>query len=268
MPIARRFSNQMMNSYRRNNSGNRKLVIATLLVLAIFCIDLLSGGIFRREVRSLGSIVSQWASHAGSAISGSGFFSSRAGLEDQNRALTEQIAQYQERSAGYDVLLSENAQLRELVHLAAQRAGLTAPIVSSVISSPYGTFLIGAGASDQVAKGNLVLTAGGLVLGRVSDVGAHTSTVQETFAPNTSINAIIAGTAVSVSGSGGGNAHALLPRGVRVGVGDAVLSPELGGRAVGIVGSIASSSASASQDIYIRLPVDIGSLQFVYVVSS
>jgi cell shape-determining protein MreC len=256
----------MMNSYRRNR--NRKLILTTVLVVVIFGIDLLSGGLLRREVRSLGSGISEAASHIGGALFGSGFFSSRASLEAQNSALTEQLAQYQERSAGYDVLLAENAQLRDIAHLASEHAGLTAPIVSSVISSPYGTFLIGAGASDNVARGNLVLTSGGLVVGRITDVGAHTSTVQEIFAPNSSVNAVVAGTSVSVGGSGGGNAHALLPRGVPVSVGDAVLSPELGGRAIGIVGAIASSTASASQDVYIRLPVDIGALQFVYVVSS
>lgn len=256
-----------MNSYRRNNT-NRRLIVATLLVLVLFCADLLSGGMLRREVRSFGSQISQGVSRAGSAISGSGFFSSRASLEAQNRVLNEQIMQYQERSAGYDVLLAENVQLRSLVHLASQRPGLTAPIVSSVLSSPYGTFLIGAGTADQIARTNLVLTAGGFVAGTVSDVGMHTSTVQELFAPDASVNAVIAGTSVSVTGSGGGNAHALLPRGARVAIGDAVLSPQLGGRAIGIVGAVASSTASASQDVYIRLPVDIGSLQFVYVVSS
>lgn len=260
----------MMNSYRPNSTvnKNRKLVVATVFVLVIFCADVFSGGLLRREVRSLGSVVSQWLTHVGGAVSGSGFFSSRAGLEAQNRTLTEQLAQYEERSAGYDVLQEQNDQLRALLHLAAGNPGLTAPIVSSVIASPYGTFLIGAGASDLVARGNLVLTSGGFVLGAVTDVGARVSTVQEVFAPSATVDAVIAGTSVSVSGSGGENAHALLPRGVSVSIGDAVLSPQLGGRPIGVVGAVASSSASAEQDVYIRLPVDIGALQFVYVVSS
>jgi cell shape-determining protein MreC len=252
----------------RPRTRSRKLLIATILVLVIFGIDLITGGIVRSTVRSLGAGVSSLGRSATNTIFGGGFFSSRASLSAENRALGEQLAQYQERAAAFDALRSENDQLRELSHLAAQRSGLTAPVVSSVISSPYGTFLIGAGSQDGIARGSIVLTSGGFAIGQVSDVGAHVSTVTEIFAPDASVSAIIAGSPAALTGSGGGNAHASLPREALVQVGSAVYSPQFGERPVGVVGEIASSSASASQDIYIRLPINIGALQYVYVVSS
>ena len=257
----------MMNSYRRNNSAGRRLLYATILVIFIFLVDVVSGGKIHQALRSTAASISRSVSGIGSSIAGSGFFTSRASLEAENRSLREELAQYQERAAGFAVLEAQVAQLQSAAKLAAQNPGLTAPVVSSVISSPYGTFLIGAGSADGVAKGSLVLTGGGFVVGTVSDAGAHTSTVTEIFAPNTSVAAVIDGASTVVSGSGGGNAHALLPRGVGVAVGDAVLSPQFGQRAVGIVGSVASSSASASQDVYIRIPEGLASLQYVYVVS-
>ena len=268
MRIAKLCSNPMMNSYRQNKSPNTRLWAATLLVVFLFVVDLFSGGKIHNELRAGAAYGSNALSQTGSAITGSGFFSSRASLEAQNRALLDQVALYEERAAGFEALRSENDQLRALTHLAQTVQGVTAPIVSSVISSPYGTFLIGAGAADGVAKGSLVLTSGGFVVGTVSDVGTHTSTVLETFAPGTSLKAIIRGTAVSVAGSGEGNAQASVPRGVPIAVGDAVISPEMGERPLGIVGGVASSSAQATQDIYIRLPVNLGGLQFVYVLSS
>jgi cell shape-determining protein MreC len=256
----------MMNSYRPNNS-RRSLWAATALVVFILVIDIFSGGKVRNEARAVGSFFSFALFHAASSVGGSGFFSSRASLEAQNRALVSQVNLYEERAAGFAVLQTENEQLRALTHLAQTTPGISAPVVSSVISSPYGTFLIGAGTGDGIVRGSEVLTSGGFVVGTVSDVGAHTSTVSETFAPGASVKAVIRGTPVSIAGSGGGNAQTSVPRNVLVLSGDSVISPELGQRPIGVVGEVSSSTAQASQTIYIRLPVSLGALQFVYVVS-
>ena len=260
----------MMNSYRRNDA-RRPLIAVTALVVFLFLADLLSGGVLRHAAHSAAAEVSRTVNAAASAVGASGIFATRASLEAQNRVLSQQLAALQERAAAYSVLAAENDQLRTIANLPSRPAGITAPVVSSVIASPYGTFLIGAGSADGVRSGSIVLAGStdesAFVIGTVSDVGAHTSTVQETFAPGATLDTVIAAAAVSIEGSGGGNAHALIPRGVHVVVGDAVMAPGLGARAVGIVGNIASSSASATQDLSIRVPVNIGALQFVYVVS-
>ena len=258
----------MMNSYRQNNTSARRLLAVTSLVIFLFVADVLSGGKIRFELRTLVGVVTPWLTKVSTTIAGSGVFSSRAVLEAQNRSLTDELAQFEERAGGYDVLKAENEQLRALTHLAADTIGVTAPITSSVRSSPYGTFLIGAGSADGIARGSLVLTPGGFVVGVVADVGAHTAIIAEVFAPNASIEGIVDGAAASIAGSGGGNARTALPRGLVITPGDPVFSPVVGQRAIGIVGAVASSSASASQDVFIRLPVNLASLQFVYVVSS
>ena len=261
-----------MNSYRRNNDARRPLIAVTALVIFLFFADLLSGGALRHAVRSGAASVSRVVTGTSSNIRASGLFATRASLEAQNLVLSQEVATLQQRAAAYTVVESENTQLRALANLPQRPSGITAPVVSSVIASPYGTFLIGAGSGDGVQSGALVLASDNgedaFVIGTVTDVGTHTSTVQETFAPGATVNTIIAGSAVSLSGSGGGNASASVPRGMQVAVGDAVVSPQLGARAVGIVGNIASSSASATQQLSIRVPVNIGGLEFVYVVSS
>jgi cell shape-determining protein MreC len=256
----------MMNSYQRNNSGRRKLLAATVLIIVLFLIDILSGGKIRAGVRTLGSIVSEWTGHATSGMVGSGFFASRAALESQNHTLSEEVAQLQERAAALAVAEQENEQLRGIVHLAQKVPGVTAPVVSSLDVSPYGTFLIGAGSGDGIARGNLVLTEDGFVVGQVSDTSAHQSLVTELFAPGASVSAVADGTSVSLSGQGGGNARASVPRGIAIAPGDPVIAPGLGERPVGIVGEVASSSASASQDVFVRIPPNTSSLQFVYVI--
>jgi cell shape-determining protein MreC len=246
---------------------------ATVFVIFLFCADWLSGGALRHVVRGAAETVSRPVFAVAHGIASSGFFSSRASLAAQNDALSQQIAQLQERAAYDAVLQSENDQLRSLSHLAQTPHGLTAPVISSVIASPYGTFLIGAGATDGVRAGDAVMSAqasgeGGFVIGEVSDVGAHTATVREVLAADAAVNIIVSGSPATLQGSGGGNGHLSLPRGARVAEGDAVIAPQLGGRAIGIVGSVASSSASAKEDVYVRVPVNLGALQFVYVVTS
>jgi len=247
-------------------SGSRRLLAVTALVIVLFIIDIISGGKIRSQLRAGEAALSGLVSRTWSAVTGTGIFSTRASLEARNRSLQGELAQLEERAGSYDVLREENAQLRALLNLAGQSRGVTAPIVSSVRSSPYGTFLIGAGANDGITRGSLVLTAGEFVVGTVSDTGAHTATVVEAFAPGASIDGVLNGAAFVISGSGGGNGEGKVPRGITVAAGDPVFAPAFGQRAIGIVGAVASSTASASQEVYIRLPVNLASLQFIYVV--
>ena len=257
----------------RRSPSSRKLWTVTALVVFLFFIDVVSHGTVRNLVRQGAGAVSHSVTSVFDAVGGRALFSSRAALEAQNAALSQQVADLQARVGYAAVLETENDNLRALTQLAQTTHGLTAPVVSSVISSPYGTFLIGAGAQDGVRAGDVVLAAAaspqdGFIVGVLSDVGAHTSTVEELFAPHAAINASLKAGAIVLSGSGGGNAHGILPRDTPVQTGDAVFVPQYNDRVAGIVGAVASTSASATEDIYVSLPVNLGALQFVYVVTS
>lgn len=257
----------MTNSFRPNRQY-RRLWAAAILALVLFCIDSVSGGVVRGEVRAAGIALSGWTETVSRALFGSGYFSSRASLTAQNRSLSEQLAQYHERAAAYAVLQEENAALRDMAHLAQSEHGFTAPVVSSLRSSPYGTFLIGAGEVDGVVPSAIVLTPGGFVLGSVSDIASHTAVVSEVLAPGASVEAIVHGAAIVVEGRGGGNARAYAPRDLAIPIGSPVVAPAYGNRAIGIVGGVATSSSSATQDIFIQIPVNRAGITFVYVVAS
>jgi cell shape-determining protein MreC len=235
------------------------------LVLLLLLADIASGGRIRGFVKTSAAGLWTFSAHARAGIFESGYFSSRASLAAENAALREALSHAQEDAASYRALQAENQELRSLVHLAAQFPGLTAPIVSSVYSSPYGTLLIGAG-PGSVAPGDIALTADGFAVATIESVAARASTAMQVFAPNSTVNVLIGATAAQASGRGGGNARAKLPRDAAVSVGDVVTAPELGGRPVGIVGSIDTSPAAAEQTVYISLPVDLASLKFVYIV--
>jgi cell shape-determining protein MreC len=238
---------------------------ATAIAILLILIDLSSGGGVRSQVRAGVALVWNAGVSVNASIFSNGYFSSRRSLSSENEALREQLAQYSQRAAAYDVLVRENESLRALAQIAGQESGITAPIISPLSGTPFSTFQIGAGA-DEVAVGDMVLTDGGFVVGIVSDVAAQSALVTELFAANHSVDVHIAETRLVAEGYGGGNARATTPRGVAIVAGDSVTAPSLGARAVGVVGSVKSDPASAEQTVYIRLPANLSSLRFVYVV--
>ncbi len=258
----------MMNLYQPNNktrAARRRLLLATFLVVFLFALDILFGGVLRKNTRIIGGFIYQSGSSFVGTILKSGFFATKRSLEIRIEELNAEVARLNELAGEYRVLRDENMQLRELTNLASKTDGITAPIISSFRTSPYGTFMVGAGSADGIQTGDLVVSPGGFVLGTVSETGAHSSIVKEIFAPGSSIDAVIAKSATLVEGRGAGNAYARVPHGILVEPGDPVISPVFQGRAIGIVGSADADSASAYSDIYIGLPVSVESLRYVYV---
>ncbi|MDO8599073.1 MAG: rod shape-determining protein MreC [bacterium] len=262
-----------MNSYRQSNvrRGRRSLILATTIVVLLFAVDGLSNGSIRTLVRASGVRVWSASSSVASALGGSGFFSSRRALLEENEVLKQEAARLTLRVAALEALESENAALRTIVRVAEDLPGITASIVSSRVSSPYGTFMVGAGRIDGVAAGDLVVAGGergrGFVIGRVSEVSDRLSLVTQVFAPNASVEAMIRDVPLLVEGQGGGNARAEAPRALSIAEGDTVISLHFRGMAIGVVGSVSRDTASAYQKVYIGLPVNLTTLQFVYVIS-
>ncbi len=245
--------------------GRRRLLILTLCIIALLLLDLVTGSHLRASIRT--AVASLWSgtTRIGSTLHLSGVFSTKSGLAHENAALRQRIADAEDRAAAAAALKSENDQLRTLLHLAETTPGKGAPVISSFRTSPYGTFIIGLGSSDGIEKGQLVYSAGGFVVGTITDVENATALVTNVFAADASTDAIIGGAAVPVVGNGGGNATAHVPRGVTIAVGDPVMAPSLHGRPIGVVGKIDADPTSADQTVHIRLPVNLSLLSYVYV---
>lgn len=250
----------------RGRTSRRRLIVASIAVVLVLFIDTYTGQHLRAGVRSIGTGVWNATSHVRSSIRNTGYFSTHRSLAEENAALRAEIELMHERASGYDSVKQENDELRRMLHLTQEQQGVAAPITSSIVSSPYGSFMLGAGSAEGISVGNLVVTAGGYVVGVVKDTGDHVALVREIFAGGVDTDASIHGSAVSVKGHGGGNARAELPRGVDVAVGDVVVAPTLRSRPIGIVGKVDSDPARASQIAYIHLPVNISSIRFVYVI--
>ena len=263
-----------MNLYRPNRRGGRKgrrrLLLATAFVIVVFMVDGFSGGYIRMLVRSAGATLWGTVTGVGESIAGSGVFSTRRALESENATLRQELTEVRLRAAAFDFLKTENGELRRIAQMAESSQGITAPIVSSFRSSPYGTFLIGAGTLSGISVGDLVLigdSSAGFVIGRIDSVSARVAVVKELLAPDESMEGVVNGVSIIFDGHGGGQAQGEAPRDAEIKVGDFMTSPTSGGHAIGVVGKIEEDSGGASMKVFAHVPVSMYEVRFVYVLT-
>ena len=110
------------------------------------------------------------------------------------------------------------------------------------------------------------MTSQDFAIGTVTDASAHSSLVTSVFASGATVDALLGTSAAIVTGRGGGNAVASIPREATVSVNDPVVAPSLSSRQIGVVGHVDSNPASAEQIVYIQLPFNLSSLRYVYII--
>lgn len=262
----------MKNWYRQNNHAQRPsyriaAVSIVLAIAAVIGIDALSGGLVRALVRGTSGAVTNRVATVFSAVEESGVLRTRTSLATENAQLREQIERESEARARYDALAAENAALYEIARLVEplERA-VSVRVLSSFRASPYGTFHIAGGARDGLSAGNVVMTPGGFMLGTISDVGEYTASVHALFAPGREVQLTAGEVSFLARGRGSGNALADVPRGALLQVGDVVLSTESGGRPAGVIERVENDASSATERVYVRVPVNLDVITFVYVI--
>jgi cell shape-determining protein MreC len=251
--------------YPDSRRNRKRMLAASVVVLVLFEFDVLTHGLLRSLVRPVGGAVATGAARLAGGIAGSGMFATKAQLAGENLSLKQQLAAQAAQLAAAKVTEDENKQLRALVHLATISPGVTAPVISSFAVSPYGTFTIGAGLTQGVKNGAIVLSPDGLVLGRVSDVQSGEALVSSVFAPNSKVEVLIGDIPLTIRGEGGENGVGAAPRGSRIATGTPVLAPAFGVRALGVVARVEGDETSASVHVFVRSPVTSATLTYVYV---
>ena len=258
-----------MNLYRQNNRrGRRATQTATVLVIVLYFFDVLSGGLVRNVVRGASAPVYQIVASVFSRVDMIGAFSSRAALARENVRLENQIIALTAKAETVEILRQENAHLQALLNMTPPRSGRAARVITIRKASPYGTFMIDTGANTGIMAGDVVLIEGGFVVGTVTSTTANTAIVNELFASGNALDVVFEGTSAKIVGQGGGNAQAQIPRGIAIHEGSVAISHAYGGAPVGIVGKVTTDPASAYSVVYLRTPVNIDSVGYVYVASA
>jgi cell shape-determining protein MreC len=251
----------------RDTSITRVLLVLFLCASFVFGVDYITRGAFRSSLREAGGIASLGVASVAQTLPSTHGFATRATLIAENKELHDTLARRAEEDARFETLRAENEILRELALLAeSESGGVSALVLSSFSSSPYGTFVIGAGERHGVRAGATVLTPGGFVLGTVIASQDRTATVEALFAPGKEIEAAIGDVPLLLHGRGGGNARSEAPRDALLQKGDVVTVPSFGSRPVGLIVELESASSSAATTLFIRTPANLDTIRFVYVI--
>jgi len=219
------------------------------------------------------------------------------------RAVRELRARVDELQEQVDALTFENVRLREFeaeatqlralldfpaenptwsflgADVVGQSACLNAPCgdVVGQEPNPYLRYLsVNAGVEEGVAVGMPVVTGGAVLVGRVAEVGLHTSKVQLLSDPSSGVVALLQQSRASglVRGQPDGSLRMVyIPHEDEVQVGDIVLTSGLGGvlprgLVVGQVAEVQRQDFALHQEAVVRPAVDYRRVELVLIVVS
>lgn len=194
---------------------------------------------------------------------------SKASLEAENNHLKDVLDEVALGAYSRDELRVENDNLKAMLGRQTEYTYTLARILSAPPVSSYDTLLLDAGEDQGVFVGMQAFSQGDFKVGEVSRVWGRTALVALYSTPNTQLSVTIGSSSIPAIawGLGGGNLRIILPRGVKVVVGDLVSIPALSPQYAGTVDAIDRPEGSSLEAIYVRLPFDLYKEKWLYLAS-
>lgn len=199
-------------------------------------------------------------------------FRGQASLIEENKLLKTNLAQLQQRTIDYDLLVEEKRYLESVLGRAGSEPLL---VVARVLAGPHQTpeeiLIIDRGLKNTTTQfhvGDLVTAEGTIALGKIESVGARTSQVKLFSAPGTEVSVRIGLEQLPAvaQGRGGGNFIVTLPRGLLVNVGALVtMSTPERDLVIGEVSAVDRDPEGTLQNLLIRFPVNLIELKHVEI---
>lgn len=194
------------------------------------------------------------------------FFSSKANLSAQNRKLQQDLSASQASVLDRNEIFEENLALKERMGRIAQPNSALASVLLRPPEVPYDTLLIDIGEDADIEVGDRVAGHGTLLIGRVTEVWAHSARVTLFSSPNEKYNGFLRGDIpVEVIGQGGGSLTMQVPYEAKAKVGDLVTLPSIESNTASVVEYIKQGQGDSAVTAYLRLPVNQLELRFVDV---
>jgi cell shape-determining protein MreC len=183
-----------------------------------------------------------------------------------NARLRAELASTTALVADRNFLYKENLELKGRLGRDAGTPGILAGVLMRPPATPYDTLLVDAGTTEGVSAGDFVSAGGTTLIGVVREVYEHSSRVVLFSAPGESYDTMLGGTVpLHMEGQGGGSLVGQVPASTPVAAGDAVVFPGVASAFAGSVSKVISKPGESFQMVYVRLPVDPLSLQFVEI---
>ncbi|MEK7514670.1 MAG: rod shape-determining protein MreC [Patescibacteria group bacterium] len=255
-----------LKNRRQNRWG--AFLPATYLFLVIFGVYIFTPGLpssisffFVRPIVAVGYFVSSSLSFVGRILL-------PGALEREHTLLEKQAAQVRELKFENEAVRSENSALRGLLSIEKNSETVRAGILTRPPRTPFDVFTLDAGLSDGVRAGSRVLYAHSALLGDVVEIGKAVSKVELLSSPGKITDAIVEsrGSAIELTGRGGGNFIAVLPQDFDIEVDDVIVTPGKQGYVVARVAAVVSNPTDSLKRVLLTSPVNIQEVRFVDIV--
>ena len=246
----------MISPRRRAASSRGRLLVAALLLVVFALLVVFRAGAAAAFWRVLSPVMA---------------LRNTLGKSEVSR-LRAELASTSALLADRNSLATENAILRSQLgrnpaeHMVLAGVLLHAPAVA------YDTLLIDAGKVEGIAPGDLVYAGGTTLVGSVSEVYDESARVELLSTPGRTYqaflrsgNALSAAIPISVEGQGAGSMRAQVPASTNVSRGDQVIFPGVAGDFAGLVSYVDIDASQSFKTLYLTMPVNPQSLEFVEV---
>lgn len=194
------------------------------------------------------------------------YLKSKKSLSEENQKLKEEINNLVSLNADRNSLLEENTILQEKIGRSDTKEYVFANVLERPGFSPYDFLVVDIGASKGISVGNKVFY-NNFVLGEVVEVGTNVSKIELFSAPG-KLTEVLMGDKkmpVKATGQGGGVFEVLLPKGIDVKVGDAVVLSEDVKKIFGFVGGLSDNDSDSLERVFFSLPVNIYEINLVSI---
>ena len=263
---------QQNKSYTRSRSRFPRLPLVVLaFVLVVILFNYVTFGGVSRMLHTVG--VPVWKSQAGvlSVFRDiSILLQDKQNLIRENERLQEEITRLELTSLGDLVLRKENEYFRQILNRDTSPELVAAAVLTRPNRTLYDTFIVDVGRRDGITEGALVYGIGGVTIGSVEEVFAHTSRISLYSTPGRKTEVFLGDAetelvSVEAIGRGGGDFEVHIPRGIEVSEGYAVYAPGLGGSIFGVIEEVITIPSDPFQTILFSSPINIQSIHVVTI---
>lgn len=246
----------LLHAKKRNRHPFRKFFVALVccLILGFF-----ARGFIAKTVLAMGS----WFKSVFDVVVPSSFRTD-AELLSENTNLQAELLKLTALNADREVLYNENQSLKfELGRkdnastTKSSNKGILAIVKSKPGETPFDTFILDAGLDQGVIVEDRVYY-GNLVIGKIVETGSDFSKAELFSSPGNEFGGTLSGAKIKIDtkGLGGGFFESLVPQGVEVKVGDALILPSIKSKVFGVVSVIEDKQAEGFKRLLFTLPVN------------
>lgn len=161
----------------------------------------------------------------------------------------------------------ENEELKEFLGRANQEKSVLAYILKKPPFTAYDSFVLDIGKDKGIEVKDKVYAIGDILIGEIDEVYGETSRVKLYSSHGQKYEVLIGENSVQVNatGRGGGTFEAVIPRDIKVALGDKIIIPNISNSVFGIVGEVLVDPAKAFSTVIFSYPINIYEQKWVVV---